>query len=48
MPVKIYLQVIDGSLGPAAALSTLLLLATGAALFAALRALGGRAEALAG
>lgn len=47
MPVKIYLQVIDGSLGPAAALSTLLLLATGAALFTALRALGGKAEALA-
>lgn len=47
MPVKVYLQVLDGSLGPAAALSTLLLLATGAALFGALRALGGRAEALA-
>ena len=34
MPVKIYLQVLDGTFGPAAALSTILLVATGAALFA--------------
>lgn len=49
MPVKVYLQVVDGSLGPAAALSTILLAVTGAALFATLRALGGDgSDALAG
>jgi iron(III) transport system permease protein len=47
MPVKVYLQVIDGSLGPAAALSTILLVATALPLWATLRALDGRAEALA-
>lgn len=47
MPVKVYLQVIDGSLGPAAALSTILLVATAVPLWATLRALDGRAEALA-
>lgn len=44
MPVKVYLQVTDGSLGPAAALSTILLAGTGAALFATLRALGADAS----
>lgn len=47
MPVKVYLQVIDGSLGPAAALSTILLVATAVPLWLTLRALNGRPEALA-
>lgn len=45
MPIQIYLQVIDGYFGPAAALSTLLIGATGVALYAVDRVLGPRDEA---
>jgi iron(III) transport system permease protein len=37
MPVRIYLSVLDGEFGTAAALSTILLVATGIAVFAVLR-----------
>jgi len=36
MPVKIYLQVLDGNFGPAAALSTILIVVTGLALYGVL------------
>lgn len=46
MPVKIYLSVIDGEYGTAAALSTILVAVTAAVVYAALRVSGNEARAL--
>jgi iron(III) transport system permease protein len=40
MPVRIYLSVLDGEFGTAAALSTILLLASGVAVFLVFRITG--------
>jgi iron(III) transport system permease protein len=40
MPVRIYLSVLDGEFGTAAALSTILLVASGAAVYAVYRVSG--------
>jgi iron(III) transport system permease protein len=40
MPVRIYLSVLDGEFGPAAALSTILLVASGIAVYAVFRVSG--------
>jgi len=46
MPVRIYLSVLDGEFGPAAALSTILLVTSGAAVYGVLRLSGGDENAL--
>jgi iron(III) transport system permease protein len=46
MPVKIYLSVLDGDYGTAAALSTILVAITAAAVYAALRVSGNEARSL--
>src|SRR6185436_12220252 len=46
MPVRIYLSVLDGEFGPAAALSTILLVTSAAAVYGVLRLSGGDENAL--
>jgi iron(III) transport system permease protein len=45
MPVRIYLSVLDGEFGPAAALSTILLVTSGAAVYAVFRITGRKESA---